>query len=117
MQKRKLGTDVEAIMPTEISRSTTSGLRSFVLPGLRFCTVLAFLPEFLQLTKIPIILYYGDNIPAQPMAVPSQDQWRVRLAMSRLWADAVNRCGGDVTVVHLPEIGVRANTHFPFSDV
>ena len=75
------------------------------------------LSEFMLLTKIPIIIFYGDNIPAQPMAVPSQDQWRVRLAMARLWADAVNRRGGDVTVVHLPEIGIRGNTHFPFSDL
>jgi len=29
----------------------------------------------------------------------------------------VNRRGGDVTVVHLPEIGIRGNTHFPFSDL
>ena len=34
-----------------------------------------------------------------------------------LWKDAVNRRGGDVTVVHLPEIGIRGNTHFPFSDL
>jgi hypothetical protein len=60
---------------------------------------------------------YGDNIPLEPMGVPSQDQWRTRLAMARLWAEAVNRRGGDVTVVHLPQIGVRGNTHFPFSDL
>ena len=41
----------------------------------------------------------------------------MRLAMARLWAHAVNRRGGDVTVVHLPEVGVRGNTHFPFSDL
>ena len=41
----------------------------------------------------------------------------MRLAMARLWADAVNRRGGDVTVVHLPEVGVRGNTHFPSSDL
>jgi hypothetical protein len=29
----------------------------------------------------------------------------------------VNRRGGDVTVVHLPEVGIRGNTHFPFSDL
>src|SRR5437773_9397514 len=67
--------------------------------------------------SIPIVIYYGDNIPGQPMANPSQDQWRTRLAMARLWADAVNRRGGDVTVVHLPEIGIRGNTHFLFSDL
>lgn len=36
--------------------------------------------------------------------------------MARLWRDAVNR-RGDVTIVHLPEVGVRGNTHFPFSDL
>jgi hypothetical protein len=75
------------------------------------------LSDFMALTKIPIIIFYGDNIPAQPVANPGQDGWRVRLAMARLWRDAVNRRGGDVTVVHLPEVGIRGNTHFPFSDL
>jgi hypothetical protein len=46
-----------------------------------------------------------------------QDTWRIRLAMARLWRDSVNRHGGDVTLVHLPDIGIRGNTHFPFSDL
>jgi hypothetical protein len=75
------------------------------------------LAQFMELTRIPIVIVYGDYIPERPMAVPSQDQWRTRLAMARLWADAVNRRGGDVTVVHLPELGIRGNTHFPFSDL
>jgi hypothetical protein len=37
--------------------------------------------------------------------------------MARLWRDAVNRRAGDVTVVHLPEIGIQGNRHFPFSDL
>lgn len=73
--------------------------------------------KFLKLTKIPIIIYYGDYIPAEPDPNPGADGWRARLAMARFWADAVNRHGGDVTVVHLPEIGVKGNTHFPFSDL
>ncbi|MCC2676733.1 MAG: hypothetical protein K0R58_3680 [Ramlibacter sp.] len=75
------------------------------------------LPDFQRLTKVPIVIYYGDNIPEQPTANAAQDNWRVRLAMARLWAGAVNRHGGDATVVHLPSIGVRGNTHFPFSDL
>ena len=73
--------------------------------------------EFKKLTRIPIVIYYGDNIPKEPDAHPGQDGWRARMAMARLWRDAVNRQGGDVTVVHLPEIGIRGNTHFPFSDL
>jgi hypothetical protein len=75
------------------------------------------LADFMKLTKIPIVIYYGDNIPTAPSANPGQDGWRVRLAMARLWADAIKRHGGDATVVHLPEIGIRGNTHFPFSDL
>jgi hypothetical protein len=72
--------------------------------------------DFMKLTRIPIIIFYGDYIPKEATAERG-DLWRVRLAMARLWAEAVNRRGGDVTVVHLPEIGIRGNTHFPFSDL
>ncbi len=75
------------------------------------------LSEFMKLTRIPIILYYGDNIPEQPSDDLGKDQWRIRLAMARKWVEAVNRHGGDATLVHLPEIGVYGNTHFPFSDL
>jgi pimeloyl-ACP methyl ester carboxylesterase len=73
--------------------------------------------DFKKLTKIPIILFYGDNIPSTPNPNPGQDFWRVRLEMAKLWRNAVNRYGGDVTIVHLPEIGITGNTHFPFSDL
>jgi hypothetical protein len=73
--------------------------------------------DFKKLTKIPIIIYYGDNIPEKPITNPGQDGWRARLEMARLWRDCVNKHGGDVTVVHLPEIGIKGNTHFPFSDL
>ena len=73
--------------------------------------------EFTRLTRIPVIIFYGDNIPEKPMENPAQDQWRVRLEMAKLWRDSVNRRGGDVTFVHLPDIGIRGNTHSPFSDL
>jgi hypothetical protein len=73
--------------------------------------------DFMKLTKIPIIIYYSDFIPDKPMENPGQDGWRARLEMARLWRDCVNKHGGDVTVIHLPEIGIKGNTHFPFSDL
>jgi hypothetical protein len=85
--------------------------------GGTLAAVAVSMAEFVRLTEIPIVIYYGDNIPAEPTANPGQDGWRVRLAMARLWRDAVNRHGGDVTLVHLPEVGIRGNTHFPFSDL
>ena len=101
---------------------------NFVFPGGRGAATAAELErrggghrdpaaEFKKLTRIPIVIYYGDNIPKEPDANPGTDGWRARMAMARLWRDAVNRQGGDVTVVHLPEVGIRGNTHFPFSDL
>lgn len=73
--------------------------------------------QFESLTRIPIVIFYGDNIPATPVRLPAQDSWRARLEMARLFRDAVNRHGGDVTLVHLPDIGIKGNTHFMFSDL
>lgn len=75
------------------------------------------LDEFMQLTKIPIVIYYGDNIAENYTNEWNKDSWRIRLDMARKFAAAVNRHGGDCTVVHLPETGVTGNTHFPFSDL
>ena len=73
--------------------------------------------DFQKLTRIPIVIYYGDNFPTEPTTERGQDNWRVRLAMARLWVDAVNRHGGDAQLVHLPEVGIRGNTHFIMSDL
>lgn len=73
--------------------------------------------EFRKLTRIPILIIYGDNIPAKPTDIPTLDAWRVRLEMARKWRDVVNQQGGDVTLLHLPEMGIKGNTHFPFSDL
>lgn len=75
------------------------------------------LADFQNLTRIPIVIYYGDNIPSEPTERRGEDNWRVRLAMAKLWVAAINKHGGDARLVHLPEIGIKGNTHFPFSDL
>jgi pimeloyl-ACP methyl ester carboxylesterase len=75
------------------------------------------LEDFTKLTKIPIVIYYGDNIAKEPTHIWNQDHWRSGLEMARLWASAINKHGGNATVIHLPEIGIKGNTHFPFSDL
>lgn len=73
--------------------------------------------DFTQLTKIPIIIYYGDYIPDQPTQNPGQEQWRAAVVMAKRWRDVVNKHGGDVTLIRLPEIGLKGNTHFIMSDL
>lgn len=73
-------------------------------------------PEvFAKFAKIPIIIFYGDNLPESDKH-PELYEWTRRLKIMRIWAKMLNEIGGDVKVVHLPEIGIRGNTHFPMSD-
>ncbi|MES2652563.1 MAG: alpha/beta fold hydrolase [Bacteroidota bacterium] len=73
--------------------------------------------EFNKLTKIPIVVYFGDFIPKEETNAASLNFWRNVLATAKQWAKVVNAHGGDVTIVHLPEIGIKGNTHFPMSDL
>ena len=75
------------------------------------------LEQFRKLTRIPIVIYYGDNIPTRPSDNPGQDNWRVRVQMAQLWVDTINQHGGDAQLVLLPDVGIEGNTHFPFSDL
>jgi len=75
------------------------------------------LKEFLALTKIPILVYYGDNIPDSASGNPGQEQWRQFLLAARRWQAVVKKHGGDVSIVHLPELGIRGNTHMLMSDL
>lgn len=71
---------------------------------------------FMEFTKIPIIIYFGDNLPETDER-PELYEWTRRLHLMRKWAEMLNSLGGDVTVIHLPEVGLHGNTHFPFSDL
>jgi Alpha/beta hydrolase family len=73
--------------------------------------------DFQKLTTIPIQVIFGDNIPTSRYPIGGPDRWRARLLLARQFADLINSKGGNASVVHLPEIGVHGNTHFPFSDL
>jgi pimeloyl-ACP methyl ester carboxylesterase len=77
------------------------------------------LDDFLKLAQIPIIIYFGDYIPetTMPGEAFSVTFWRTVLQTARLWAEIVNKHGGDAIVISLPEIGITGNTHFIMSDL
>lgn len=75
--------------------------------------------DFMKLTKIPIVVYFGDNIPTgdKPVANWGLDNWRVRLNLARKWEQTMKKYGGDVQVIYLPDIGIKGNTHFMMADL
>lgn len=73
--------------------------------------------EFKKLTEIPIVLYFGDYIPEEPSKNLGDENWRVRLAMARKFVETVNKHGGNATLVELPKLGIKGNTHFLMQDL
>ena len=72
--------------------------------------------KFAKLIDQPIIIYFGDFIPDDPVELPARDYWRGVRAMAVKFAECVNKHGGDCTVIDLPKIGITGNEHFIFQD-
>ena len=68
--------------------------------------------KFTELTKKPIVIYFGDYIPESNATTLGGSNWEVRLKMAREFVNAVNRHGGNAKLVELPKIGIRGNSHF-----
>ncbi len=78
--------------------------------------------DFMKLTRFPIQILWGDNIPSQldPINVGPRltlDSRRINLVRSQLFAEAIKRHGGDAEVLILPDMGITGNTHFLMLDL
>ena len=68
--------------------------------------------RFMELTRKPIVILFGDYIPESNAKTLGGSNWEVRLKMAREFVAAVNRHGGNATLVELPKVGIRGNSHF-----
>lgn len=68
------------------------------------------------LTKIPILIVFGDHISDEPSEIFNVDVWRVARARARQFVELVNAQRGDATLLELPKLGIRGNTHAAFAD-
>lgn len=73
--------------------------------------------EFKKLIEIPIVIYFGDYIPEEPSKNLGDENWRVRLAMARKFVETINKHGGNATLIELPKLGIKGNTHFLMQDL
>jgi pimeloyl-ACP methyl ester carboxylesterase len=85
--------------------------------GRQFNPIIIADEDFEKLTKFPIIIYFGDNIPEKGGQFIPLSFWRASKMMAKEWAVVVNRHGGDVTIIDLPAEGIKGNTHFIMSDL
>jgi Alpha/beta hydrolase family len=83
---------------------------------LRIAPIVVSDEDFERLAKIPIAIVFGDNIATEPNADLPRELWRVVVARALQFVATVNRYGGDATIIRLPEVGLRGNSHVPMQD-
>lgn len=67
--------------------------------------------------KIPMVFYFGDYIENGPADIESTKFWKGVLDQCREFAARYTADGGDAAVVHLPDLGIRGNSHFLFQEL
>ncbi len=80
------------------------------VPTTGFGPIYVPLEQFKKLTKIPMQVVWGDNTDKSPTYASS-------VKMSKLFAEIVNKYGGKVQILMLPDAGLKGNTHLPFADM
>ena len=68
------------------------------------------LEEFKKLTKLPMQMVWGDNID-------KAGNYSNSYKLSQLFAEKVNKYGGNAEVLKLTDVGLKGNTHLPFADM
>ncbi len=66
--------------------------------------------------KIPMIIYFGDYIDNGPADIQSTSFWKSVRDGAVAFAEQYNKDGGNCTVINLPDIGMKGNSHFMFQE-
>lgn len=66
--------------------------------------------------NIPVTFYYGDYIDNGDADIQATGMWQAMRQTAYDFADAIEKEGGNASVVDLPKEGIEGNTHFMFQD-
>ena len=72
--------------------------------------------NFAKLTKIPILVMYGDNQPTCPEPNRIRDGHQLNPIKGQTFVNTLKSHGGKAEFIWLPKIGIFGNTHFIFMD-
>ncbi len=70
--------------------------------------------QIATLAKIPLLIVYGDHLEGSTEGAATT--WRQRFDECAALVDRVNKAGGRAEMIHLPDKGMRGNTHMFMQD-
>jgi pimeloyl-ACP methyl ester carboxylesterase len=106
-----IGHSESGFFPERAALANPSGVRGIVSIE-PVCPATVTQQEITALAKIPIVFLWGDHIEDSPLAI-----WKTLFANCRQIASQIVAVGGDASVLHLPAMGIKGNSHMLMQDL
>lgn len=105
-----MGHSESFMFPERAALADPAGIRGMIsLESGYACATPYTPPQIAALAKIPLLIVFADHQADAPE--PFGSRWTNSMQQCRDFAASLRAAGGDVTFLHLPEIGIRGNTH------
>lgn len=103
------------MFPQRAALADQTGVRGIIsLESSSACATEFTQTERAILAKIPMLIVFADHLADTEESLAKR--WKASFAQCREYAASIEREGGDVTFLHLPEIGMRGNSHMMMLD-
>jgi pimeloyl-ACP methyl ester carboxylesterase len=105
-----MGHSESFMFPERAALADPSGVKAIIsLESGYACDTTFTAQERATLAKIPILIVFADHHADAPE--PFGSRWTTSMQQCRDFAASIQNEGGDVTFMHLPEMGIHGNTH------
>jgi pimeloyl-ACP methyl ester carboxylesterase len=100
--------------PMDAALINPAGIRGIVSLEPGACRANYTDAQIAQLAKAPSLVMFGDNLPVETGL--GGITWQTRLEGCRAYAARIKAAGGQVDIVHTPELGIAGNSHMLMQD-
>jgi hypothetical protein len=107
-----MGHSESGFFPEQAALINPKGIRGNI--SIEMPCVTNFSPEQLStLAKIPTLIMFGDHL-GDVTGGPAN--WAQSFATCNTFVDQLKKAGGDATMMHLPAMGIKGNSHMLMQD-
>jgi hypothetical protein len=98
------------MFPERAALANPAGVKGMISLESGYACAVTYTPDQIAaLAKIPLLIVFSDHHADAPE--PFRTIWTTSMQKCRDFAARVQGAGGDVTFMHLPEMGIHGNTH------
>jgi hypothetical protein len=108
-----IGHSESGFFPEEAAMINPAGIKGIVSIEMA-CTTTLNAQQLSILSKIPILIMFGDHLDDIPGALSSL--WPMNLATCNKFVQQVTAAGGDARMMYLPKMGIKGNSHMLMQD-